>query len=76
MKVRERVKEFTASQWYKQGDHRKVFQMPNHYTVGFLTNSESKVEVVHPGDWVLEDWDGMVKCVPWKIFKAEYEEIQ
>ena len=75
MRVREKLKEFSATQWYKHGDHRKVNKLPEHELVGTVIVAGGLVEVVHPGDWILEDWDRVVRYCKADKFRQDYEVI-
>jgi hypothetical protein len=74
MKVVKKIIEYSAVEWRKVGDHEKVTKLTADSDKGIL-QTMSGIEVVLPGDWILEDGFGGVHRVTADNFKKFYAEV-
>lgn len=75
---------FKATQWFKIGDHPKVFLMPatseshsvleGKYVID--TDGRRKHHVVQPGDWILDEEFGNYLVCPPEMFEQLFEEVK
>jgi len=85
MKVR--LKEtYEAVQWFKDGDHSKVFPVPDKYrsfspviegakgVIQSWDTSEDMLLFISPGDWIIED-DGFFSVCNPGAFDNLYEQV-
>lgn len=83
MNVKQRAV-FTATQWWKHGDHPKVENIPERLkrfrpaetgARGYIVQElESNGIFVFPGDWIVESEMGYITTFSEKEFKERFEE--